>query len=279
MSNFEKDAKNMTGTVAKEGYEASVGARALARAGKCPNLKGHVHEQIFCDKFNMNPRNILEGNHAQLTKSTTAKMKDVVVLNKKGQVVKHFQLKDTTSSSGVAKTSKQIIEKHYGKTKVMGTEETAKKVADKIANKTNQKIHSTNISTKTTTRIADKALGKMPTAAALRSAAKSGGVSGAVCGAGIEAVSSVIDVVDGKKDVDDALRAASLVLRRPLPAVRLPVPPVRLWQPLPGRPSAGPWRRRRLAPLRLWQPRLSLALRPPVPSAVSFPTSSISRFS
>lgn len=39
MSNFEKDAKNMTGTVAKEGYEASVGARALARAGKCPNLK------------------------------------------------------------------------------------------------------------------------------------------------------------------------------------------------------------------------------------------------
>ncbi|WP_417084064.1 hypothetical protein [Megasphaera sp.] len=205
MSNFEKDAKNMTGTVAKEGYEASVGARALARAGKCPNLKGHVHEQIFCDKFNMNPRNILEGNHAQLTKSTTAKMKDVVVLNKKGQVVKHFQLKDTTSSSGVAKTSKQIIEKHYGKTKVMGTEETAKKVADKIANKTNQKIHSTNISTKTTTRIADKALGKMPTAAALRSAAKSGGVSGAVFGAGIEAVSSVIDVVDGKKDVDDAV--------------------------------------------------------------------------
>lgn len=205
MSNFEKDAKNMTGTVAKEGYEASVGARALARAGKCPNLKGHVHEQIFCDKFNMNPLNILEGNHAQLTKSTTAKMKDVVVLNKKGQVVKHFQLKDTTSSSGVAKTSKQIIEKHYGKTKVMGTEETAKKVADKIANKTNQKIHSTNISTKTTTRIADKALGKMPTAAALRSAAKSGGVSGAVFGAGIEAVSSVIDVVDGKKDVDDAV--------------------------------------------------------------------------
>ena len=45
MSNFEKDAKNMTGTVAKEGYEASVGARALARAGKCPNLKGHVHER------------------------------------------------------------------------------------------------------------------------------------------------------------------------------------------------------------------------------------------
>ena len=84
MSNFEKDAKNMTGTVAKEGYEASVGARALARAGKCPNLKGHVHEQIFCDKFNMNPRNILEGNHAQLTKSTTDKNEGCRCLEQEG---------------------------------------------------------------------------------------------------------------------------------------------------------------------------------------------------
>ena len=33
MSNFEKDAKNMTGTVAKEGYEASVGARPLLVLG------------------------------------------------------------------------------------------------------------------------------------------------------------------------------------------------------------------------------------------------------
>lgn len=205
MSKFEKDVKNMTGSVAKEGYEASVAFRALSRAGNCPNLKGHVHEQIFCDKINLNPYNILQGNHAQLTKSTTAQMKDVVVLNNKGRVMQHFQLKDTTSSSGVAKTTKQILDKHYNKTKIMGTEETAKKVAEKLGNKTTQKIYSSNISTETTTRIADKALGKMPTASVLSSAAKSGGVSGAVIGAGIETVSSIIDVVDGKKDVDDAV--------------------------------------------------------------------------
>ena len=40
---------------------------------------------------------------------------------------------------------------------------------------------------------------------ALGSVAKSGGIAGAAFGAGIEAVSSISDVIDGKKDVGDAV--------------------------------------------------------------------------
>lgn len=45
----------------------------------------------------------------------------------------------------------------------------------------------------------------MPTASALRTVAKSGGMTGAMFGAGIEAVSSISDVLDGKKKVGDAV--------------------------------------------------------------------------
>ena len=205
MSNFENHPKNMAGAVVKEGYEASVAMRALDRAGRCPQLKGHVHELMFCDQYNLDPVNLIKGNHAQLTKSNIATMKDVIAMDSKGKIIMHAQLKDTTSASGAAKTAKQIVSKHYDKTKALGTKETVDKVAKKIADKTNQQINSSGISSETTSRVANKALGKMPTAAALGSAAKAGGMAGAAFGAGIEAVSSIIDVVDGKKEVSDAV--------------------------------------------------------------------------
>ena len=205
MSNFENHPKNITGAVVKEGYEASVAMRALDRAGRCPQLKGHVHELMFCDQYNLDPVNLIKGNHAQLTKSNIATMKDVIAMDSKGKIIMHAQLKDTTSASGAAKTARQIVSKHYDKTKVLGTKETVDKVAKKIADKTNQQINSSGISSETTSRVANKALGKMPTAAALGSAAKAGGMAGAAFGAGIEAVSSIIDVVDGKKEVSDAV--------------------------------------------------------------------------
>ena len=185
---------------AREGYDVKVGAEALVRAGKCKNLKGHVHEVLFKDRYNADPRNIIAGRHAELTKSTTARVKDVVV-TKNGKVVGHCQLKDVTSAKGVAKTAQQINAGKYGKTRVYGTNETAAK----LAGKTKQPVHADGISTETTTRIANKALGKMPSIKGLHTAGKAGGVAGAAVGAGIEAISSISDVVNGKKSVGDAI--------------------------------------------------------------------------
>lgn len=186
------------GVVANEGYEAATALRAMERAGQNPQLKGVVHEIMFCDKYNA--QNILTGNRAALTSSPVAQVKDVVMTNG-GRVVGHAQLKDVVSSSGIRKTAEQINSGKYGRTAVYGTEETVKN----LAGKTTQKVHSSGISSNTTSRIADKALGRMPTLSGLSTAAKSGGVAGAAIGAGIEAISSTIDVLDGKKTVGDAV--------------------------------------------------------------------------
>ena len=206
MTDQNQRTQNMAGSMANELYEASVGVRALARAGANPQLKGVAHEFMFCDKFNFNPVHFLSGEHASLTKSATAQMKDVIIQNAQGQVIGHAQLKDTVSVSGVAKTVRQIVEGHYNKTAVYGTEETAAKVSEVLAEMGNvtQKIRSSGISSETTSRIADKVLGRMPTTTALGAAARSGGVAGAAFGAGIEAVSSISDVLDGQKSVGDA---------------------------------------------------------------------------
>ena len=206
MTDQNQQARNMTGSMANEAYEASVAARALARAGANPQLKGVAHELMFCDKFNFDPTHFLRGEHASLTKSATAQMKDVIIQNAQGRVIGHAQLKDTVSASGVGKTVRQIIEGHYDKTAVYGTKETAAKVTEALAKtgKVTQKIRSSGISSETTSRIANKALGRMPTTAALGAAARSGGVAGAAFGVGIEAVSSISDVLDGRKSVGDA---------------------------------------------------------------------------
>lgn len=189
-----------TATMAREGYEAKVGLEALARAGKNIQLKGHVHEIMFKDMYNANPLNFIQGKTAALTKSPTAQMRDVV-MKQGGKVIGHAQLKDTVSSSGVRKTIEQIKSGHYNKTAVYGTKETVAKVGKSVS----QPVRSTGISSNTTKRIADKALGNAATLNTISSAVKSGGATGAIFGAGFEAVSSAIDVFNGKKDVGDAV--------------------------------------------------------------------------
>ena len=205
-SKMRKHIQTQAGSAMQQTYEASVGARALERAGSCPQLKGIAHEIMFCDKVNLNPKNILDGTRAALTKSNTAQMRDII-LTKGGKIAGHAQLKDTISNSGIRKTAGQILKGKYSKTSVYGTEETAAKVTGILdkAGSSHQTIHSTGISSKTTSRIADKALGKMPTSSALGAAAKSGGAVGAAVGAGVEAVSSLYDVYKGDKDVEDAV--------------------------------------------------------------------------
>ena len=188
------------GAMLNEAYEAATALRALERAGANPQLKGIVHEIMFCDKYNANPWNFIQGNHAALTQSTTAQMRDVVMTNG-GKVVGHAQLKDTISPSGIRKTIDQINGGHYGKTTIYGTDETTRQVAGKVT----QRVRSSGISSNTTSRIADKALGRMPTMSALGAAARSGGAAGAAIGAGIEAISSIGDVIDGRKDFGDAV--------------------------------------------------------------------------
>lgn len=193
-----KKIRNMSGSLANEAYETRVALNALERAGQCPNLHGHVHELMFCDKYNANPLHFLNGEQANLTKSATATMKDVI-MTKGGKVVGHAQLKDTSSLSGLCKTARQINSGKYGKTAVFGTEETAAG----LLGKTRQPVHSSGISSQTTSRIAGKALGQMPTLGALGTAVRSGGAAGAAIGAGIEAVSSGIDWLNGDKEFGD----------------------------------------------------------------------------
>ncbi len=199
------NSRNNVAGSASNVYEASVGMRALNRAGQNPQMKGIVQEIMYCDKYNTNMGNILNGHHMDLTKSTTAHMKDVIAKNSAGKVVGHAQLKDTISNAGVRKTVQQINSGHYSKTRVIGTEETAAKV-NKVLEKygVKQRVESSGISSKTTSRIADKTLGKMPTISTMSSAAKAGGVTGAAVGAGMEAISSIGDWMEGNKSAGEA---------------------------------------------------------------------------
>lgn len=205
------NSRNNVAGSASNVYEASVGMRALNRAGQNPQMKGIVQEIMYCDKYNTNMGNILNGHHMDLTKSTTAHMKDVIAKNSAGKVVGHAQLKDTISNAGVRKTVQQIKSGHYSKTRVIGTEETAAKV-NKVLEKygVKQRVESSGISSKTTSRIADKTLGKMPTISTTFSAAKAGGVTGAAVGAGMEAISSIGDWLEGDKSAGEA--AADVVV-------------------------------------------------------------------
>lgn len=191
--------RNTTSTVVKEAYESKVSIEALNRAGKCPNLKGHIHEILYKDKFNINPANIMKNKRAVLTKSNTAQMKDIIIL-KNGKVAGHAQLKDTVSTSGVRKTIAQINSGHYNKTIVLGTAETTAKLQGKVS----QQVHSSGISSETTSRIANKALGKMPPMSSLHSIGKSGGIAGAAVSAGIQSLQSLYDVYNDKKTLNEA---------------------------------------------------------------------------
>lgn len=151
---------NTAKTVIKQGYDASVLQRAAKRAGKNVNLKGHINEIRMVDKFNMNPVNIVKKNKAYLTKSPIAGRDDIIVKNGKN-IVKRFQVKDTTSTSGALKTAKQVMSGKYRGTNVVGTKETVEKVmSQKGMDACKQKIMSNGLRTCDNELLAAKALGK-----------------------------------------------------------------------------------------------------------------------
>lgn len=187
----------------KTAYEGTVINRAMARAGQNPHLKGHIHEVLVKDYKNVT--NLLNGNHTELTKSTTAKTVDLVTKNG-GKIVERLQLKDTLSDSGVRDTVKRVLDGQYQSAKLVGTEETTKAVNAALEKAgATKRMTSSGISSNTTTRLAQQAgaTGSGCLTEAVKQAAKSGGAIGAGVGAGIEVIKGAVDLYNGKRDLAD----------------------------------------------------------------------------
>ena len=193
--------KNHSGVVTattREVYEGKVAMEAFERAGHNMNLHGHGHEIMYRDMLNANPKNVVNGVEAVLTKSPTA-VRDDIVLKQGGKVVGRMQLKDTSNS--VKETVKQVKNGHYAGTNLMGTTETVEaytKVVSKSRTPVTQQMKSTGISSNDTCRIASQVTGKAVTGTMLKQVAKTSGASGAAIGAVVETVKSGADLLDGK---------------------------------------------------------------------------------
>ena len=186
--------------MAKHGYEATVKARALLRAGANHHLNGHILEIMGADKTNLNPANLVRGVSERLTSSTTASTVDSVVM-KGGRVISRVQYKDTPN--GIADTIRRVKGGQYRTATLRGTTETAKKfnaMAEKAG--ISKRMHDTGISGRTT-----KALGRacgscksVPLSRAVAWSARSGGIWGAAIGGGVSTVSNIAAVINGEKD-------------------------------------------------------------------------------
>lgn len=186
----------------RTGYEQSVVARAMARAGNNPHLKGHIHEVLVKDMRNVRNLFTNPGASTELTKSTTAKAVDLVT-TKGGKVIERIQVKDVTSKAGIDKLVRQCAEGKYRSAKLVGSEESAKlfnEAAEKAG--VGKRMSSTGVSSKTTESLAQRsgATGSGSLGAAVGQAAKTGGLVGAAVSAGVETVKGIIDLKDGTAD-------------------------------------------------------------------------------
>jgi hypothetical protein len=193
----------MAQSAARHAYETSVTSRALQRAGNNPQLKGIVHEVMVADKMNASLGRILSGQKTAMTKSATAGTVDLVT-TQAGKVVERLQLKDVLSDGQVRKVAREIAGGKYHSAQILGTTESAAKLNNALARtKSAKQVLDSGISSETTTRLAWQAgaRGSGSLAATAKNAALVGGKGGAVVGAGIEAVSGLVDLIDGKRDL------------------------------------------------------------------------------
>lgn len=189
--------------VTKTGYEASVIARAVGRAGANPHLKGHIHEILVQDSRNARNLMTMSGGTTTLTKSTTAGTVDLVT-TKGGKVIERIQVKDVTSRSGIDKLVKQCADGKYRSAQLVGSEESTlafNKAAEKAG--ISKRMTSTGMSSKSTESLAQRAgaTGSGTLGSAMGQAAKAGGAAGALIGGGVAAVKGCIDLANGKADV------------------------------------------------------------------------------
>lgn len=194
-------SKSTTSTIAiKTAYEGSVIARAAERAGRNPHIKGHIHEVLVKDARNL--RNVFNGAHTELTKSTTARCVDMVT-TKGGKVIERIQVKDVTSTAGVRKLVDQVASGKYRSVQLVGSEETTEMVNAALKKAgLSKRMMSTGVSSDTTTSLAQRAgaVGSGTLGGAVLTAAKTGGVAGAAIGGGIELVKGVNDLLKGERE-------------------------------------------------------------------------------
>ncbi len=187
---------------ARETYYDFVGKEATKRVGKCPQIKGAVHEIILRDKINLTPKNMLNGKSCRLTKSTRSTSSDMVIMKGK-KITSRIQAKDLTNSSSINDFKRKIESKQYKNSKIMVTEET-KELLKKAKFKSGKSISSSGISSKTTTRIADNQGVKLPNKSVLNNnlkdisnqAVNAAAVSVAI-EAGVAAVQNFNDLKEG----------------------------------------------------------------------------------
>ena len=194
--------KGNAGTASKHAYESTVKVRALARAGKNPNLHGHIQEIMAADKTNFNPFN---GLKETLTKSTTAKTVDAVVRNSKGVIVKRVQYKDIKD---VSKLIRQCKAGKYKTVTLKGSPETAK-AFNAAAKKLGlaKRMESTGVSSKTTTSLA-KSCGAGHAGAlskAMAHSAKDGAWAGGTSAGFFSSLTNLYAVVNDDKDEFEAV--------------------------------------------------------------------------
>lgn len=195
--------------IAQHGYEQSVIARAMERAGHNPHLKGHVHEILVKDARNARNFLTMNGASTELTKSTTAGTVDLVT-SKGGKVIERIQVKDVTSRTGIDKLVKQCGDGKYRSAQLVGSEESTQafnKAAEKAG--ISKRMTSTGVSTKSTESLAQRAgaTGSGSLGGAMTQAAKVGGAAGAVVCGGVAVVKGCIDLANGDADTGEVVGA------------------------------------------------------------------------
>ncbi len=193
----------------QEMYLDSVASRAVARAGRNPQIKGHVQEIMFVDKLNSNPIMRAQGVEARLTRSTTAQTSDIVKVRPgKPGVVERIQIKDVTSGGGVRQFGKQATSGKYNRATLKASPETIKQIR-KTGVECPKAVQSTGVSSDTSTRVATrtgaKVRGNDLTRVVTRDIGRASG-NAALVSAGVQVV---VDVVTGERNAKQIATGAA----------------------------------------------------------------------
>ena len=177
----------------REGYEGSVVARMVGRAGaKAPTgSKGIAFEVILKDKMNA-ISTFTDKCTTQLSASSTDQLADLITVDKAGQVVEYIQCKNSTSDGGVRAIINQIKSGQYDEATLIATKESAEALTEAATQAGLQvEIVDSNISENVTIRIANKFLQQLTAEEVAKLANRSGGIAAAI-GASISVLESVI---------------------------------------------------------------------------------------
>ena len=191
----KKDNKGRTsGTILTEAYDYSVASRMAGRAGaeSVKGGKGIALEVMYSDKSNL--RNLFsDGNMSTVfTKSPTAKQVDLVTM-KNSKVFERIQCKDTPSTSGIAKTFKQVKSGKYDAAQLVGTSETSSAFNSKAAGSGIKKVmKDSGISTNDTSRISNK-FNNISSVTGMGNIVFSAAKTGGAISGGIAAIKSIAD--------------------------------------------------------------------------------------